>query len=319
MNTIALLTSDQDGVIAAAIEAEVGPSARIVRPEARTVDAVRALLPSADVVIGDWSSAMPLGVEESRLGGSVRLVQQPGVGVNFIDVDAWTKAGVPVCNTPGANTDSVAEWAVTASSYLNRSVGWADAEVRAGRWPQEEILQRGCRDLGECRVGIVGFGHIGRRAAGLFAAYGCEVSYTSRTERPDAEFTFLGLDDLVSRSDILVLAVALDDDTRGLIGSAQFAHMPAGAILVNVARGGVVDESAMIAALAEGQIAGAALDVVSTEPLPAGSPLRGFDNVLLSPHVAGGTSTALHRVSAMVAQNTARALAGHEPLWRVTL
>lgn len=312
-----MLTTDQDDVITRTIESAVGDSARVVRPVDRTPSAMRELLPEADVVIGDWSGALPLGADEAALGSRIRLIQQPGVGVNFIDVNAWAEVGVPVCNTPGGNTESVAEWAVTAASYLNRSIGWADAEVRAHRWPQESILYHGCRELGECRVGIVGFGSIGIRAATLFSAYGAPVSYHSRQEKPQFGFPHRSLMELAAESDILVLSVPLTENTRNMITAAHFDAMPAGSIFVNVARGGVVDEPALIDALTTGSIGGAALDVVATEPLPADSPLRSLDNVLLSPHVAGGTSTALRRISTMVAENTARVLAGDAPLWKV--
>ncbi|AYJ48974.1 2-hydroxyacid dehydrogenase [Rhodococcus sp. P1Y] len=317
MDTILLLTTDQDDVISRAIESAVGDGGRVVRPAERTLPAVRELLPDSDVVIGDWSGDLPLGPEEAALGPRVKLIQQPGIGVNFIDVDAWSRAGVPVSNAPGGNTESVAEWAVTAASFLNRSMGWADAQVRAGEWPQESILYEGCRELGECRVGIVGFGDIGRRAATLFSAYGCEVSYFSRHERPASGLEYRLLPDLVAASDIVVVAVPLTPHTRNLIGASHFDAMPADSIFVNVARGGVVDEGALIDALATGSIGGAALDVVATEPLPADSRLRTLDNVLLSPHVAGGTSTALRRISSMVAENTARVLRGEPPLWVV--
>lgn len=316
MNTILMLTTDQDDVITRTIQAAVG-DAEVVRPPERTLSALHALLPEVDVVIGDWSGDLPLGREEAELGSHIRLVQQPGIGVNFIDVDAWTEMGVPVCNTPGGNTESVAEWAVTAASFMNRSMGWADAQVRDGQWPQESILYEGCRELGECRVGIVGFGSIGRRAAALFSAYGCEVSYFSRHERPESGLKYRLLPDLVATSDILVLAVPLTPDTHHLISMKHFSAMPSGAILVNVARGGVVDEAALESALAGGIIGGAALDVVDIEPLPADSRLRSLDNVLLSPHVAGGTSTALRRISSMVAENAALVLRGEAPLWVV--
>lgn len=310
-----MLTTDQDDVISDTIADAIGDRGRVVRPAERTVDAMREVLPMADVVIGDWSGTFPLGHDDVVFADRLKLIQQPGVGVNFIDLPAWAEAGVPVCNTPGGNTDSVAEWAVTAASYLNRSVGWADAEVRAGRWPQESILHRGCRELSECRIGIVGFGGVGSRAAALFSAYGCEVGYTSRTAVPDSGYAHRTLPELVRQSDVLVVAVPLTAETRHLIGREHLAVMPAGAILVNVARGAVVDEEALIDVLSAGTIGGAALDVVATEPLPPESPLRTFDNVLLSPHVAGGTSTALHRISAMVADNTVRVLDGRRPRW----
>lgn len=315
MNTILMLATDQDDILSHAIAKAVGDSVSIVRPTDRTVSAMRALLPEADVVVGGWGGDLPLGADEAALGSRVRLVQQPGIGVNFIDVDAWARAGVPVANTPGGNADSVAEWAVTAASFLNRSMGWADAQVRAGEWPQEAIVHEGCRDLRECRIGIVGFGDIGRRAAALFAAYGCRVSYHCRFPKPDVDHTYLPLPDLVATSDVLVLAVPLTEHTRHLVGAAELDAMPSDSILVNVARGGVVDEDALIDTLTRRGIGGAALDVVAAEPLPPGSALRDLDNVLLSPHVAGGTSTALKRVSSMTAENVARVLRGEPPLW----
>lgn len=317
MKTILMLTSDQDDVIAGTIGAALGDRGRVVRPAERTVDAMRTALEEADVVIGDWSGTLPLGRDEIPHAPRLKLIQQPGVGVNFIDVDAWAGAGVPVCNTPGGNTDSVAEWAVTAASYLNRSVGWADAQVRAGHWPQEPIIHHGCRELSECRIGIVGFGGVGARAAALFSAYGSDVSYTSRAERAGSGYRYRSLSELASISDVLVVAVPLTADTSHLIGAEHFDAMPTGSIVVNVARGAVLDENALVEALRSGSIAGAALDVVTTEPLPLDSPLRTLDNVLLSPHVAGGTSTALRRISAMVAENTVRVLDGEHPHWIV--
>lgn len=317
VETILMLATDEYGVIERTVTDRIGQRGHVVRPPERTRRAVSALLPDATVVIGDWSGELPLGRDEALAGSNVRLVQQPGAGVNFIDLGAWADAGVPVSNAPGGNASSVAEWAVTAASYLNRSVGWADAEVRAGRWPQESIVRRGCRDLAECRVGVVGFGEVGRRAASLFGAYGCTVRYAARSDKRDANFERVPLDVLVAESDVLVLSVPLTDDTRGAIGRAQFDAMPDGAVLVNVARGGVVDEAALIDALRRGRLGGAALDVVETEPLPDGSPLREFDNVLLSPHVAGGSSTAMRAIADMVARNVERVLSDHDPLWVV--
>jgi D-3-phosphoglycerate dehydrogenase len=291
------------------------PQAEVVRPVARTRAELHALLPAADIVVGDWSGELPLGAAEAAIGGHLRLVQQPGVGVNWIDVDAWRRVGIPVANTPGANAASVAEWAVVAAASLSRSMGWADDRVREGQWPQERILSHGCRDLGERRVGIVGFGDIGRRCAGLFAAFGCEVAYTVRRPRRDEPARHVALDDLLAGSDVLVLAVPLTPSTRGLIGAPELARLPEGAIVVNVARGPVVDEGALAAALESGHLGGAALDVFDHEPLAPDSALRGLDRVLLSPHVAGGSATARSRIYDMTAANVGRVCCGDAPLW----
>ncbi|MBB5916138.1 D-3-phosphoglycerate dehydrogenase [Nocardia transvalensis] len=315
MKRIVLLTPDEDDALGACIRAAVGDTGQVVRPAARTVREVHRLLPDADIVVGDWLGDLPLGAAEAAIPRHCTLIQQPGVGVNFIDVAAWAAAGVPVANVPGANAASVAEWAVVAAASLSRSMPWAHDEMRAGRWPQETIPTRGCRDLGELRVGIVGFGAIGRRCATLFAAFGCEVVYTARTARPDATARFLPMAELLAVADVLVVAVPLTDDTRGLISARELATLPPRALVVNVARGLVVDEPALVAALRSGAMAGAALDVFAAEPLAPDSPLRTLDCVLLSPHIAGGSETARRKIYAMTAENVARVCAGERPRW----
>ncbi|MCL2534060.1 MAG: 2-hydroxyacid dehydrogenase [Nocardiaceae bacterium] len=314
-NRILVLAADP--AIEQAVRDAVGDAGSLVRPGARTVEEVRALLPEVDIVVADWSGQLPLGAAEAALGRHLRLIQQPGVGIAYIDVDAWAEVGVPVANTPGGNAASVAEWAVAATANLCRSIGWADAEMRRGRWPQTAIRQRDCRDLGERRIGLVGFGDINRRCADLFRAFGCEVAYHSRRRDPDSSLPHLPLDDLLTQSDVVVVAVPLTAETRGLISTRELALLPREALVVNVARGPVVDEAALAAAIRSGTVAGAALDVFAREPVETDNPLFGLDNVLLSPHVAGGSSTALSRMFAMTAENVARVCRGEAPLWTI--
>ncbi|MFM1722838.1 2-hydroxyacid dehydrogenase [Rhodococcus sp. PAM 2766] len=312
---ILVLTTDPE--IERAVRESVGDAGTVVRPRSRTAEAVRELLPDVDVVVADWSGRLPLGAAEAALGAHLRLIQQPGVGVAYIDVDAWTEVGVPVANTPGGNAASVAEWAVAATANLCRSIGWADAEMRRGRWPQTSIRERDCRDLGERRIGLVGFGDINRRCAALFRAFGCEVAYHSRRPDPDSTLPRLSLDELLSVSDVVVVAVPLTPGTRGLISARELELLPPEALVVNVARGPVVDEAALADAIRSGTVAGAALDVFAREPVETDSPLFDLDNVLLSPHIAGGSSTALSRMFAMTAENVARACRGEAPLWTI--
>lgn len=306
-----------DPAIEAAVREAVGDAAVVVRPASRTVSAVREVLPAVDIVVADWSGQLPLGAGEAALGAQLRLIQQPGVGIAYIDVEAWSRVGVPVANTPGGNAASVAEWAVAATANLCRSIGWADAEMRLGRWPQATIRQRDCRDLGARRVGLVGFGDINRRCAELFRAFGCDVAYYARRPHPDAVSAYRPLDDLLVQSDVLVVAVPLTAETRGLVAARELALLPEEALVVNVARGPVVDEGDLAAAIRAGSVAGAALDVFAREPVETDSPLFGLDNVLLSPHIAGGSSTALARMYAMTAANVARVCRGEAPLWTV--
>lgn len=315
MNRILLLTGDEDDALGARIRAAVGDTGEVLRPAVREVAELRRLLPEADIVVGDWSGELPLGAAEVALHRGLKLIQQPGAGVNFIDVAAWARAGVPVANTPGGNAASVAEWAVLAAGSLSRSMPWAQGEVAAGRWPQEAILARNCRDLGELRVGIVGFGAIGQRCAALFAAFGCAVAYTARSAHPGTVAPFLPLPELLAAADVLVVAVPLTAQTQGLIGAPELARLPAGALVVNVGRGAVLDEPALVAALRSGALGGAALDVFATEPLAPDSPLRAMDTVLLSPHIAGGSATARRAIFAMTAENIARVCAGEPPRW----
>ena len=269
----------------------------------RTQAAVEALLPEADLVIADWSPS--LRVDDP--GPRVCFVQQPSVGYDGIDTDACARAGVPVANCAGANTTSVAEWCVSAVLALLRKSVQADAAVRAGRWPQTSL---GGQELAGKRVGVVGMGPVGAAAARLFAAFGCDVAYWSRRRHDDAPVPYAELDDLLTGSDVVVLCIALGSTTRGLVDARRLKQ---GALLVNAARGGVVDEAALVEALHAGHLGGAALDVFAVEPLPADSPLREAPGVLLSPHAAGSTAQAVLRILGQTTANLRRVLAG-EPV-----
>jgi D-3-phosphoglycerate dehydrogenase len=157
---------------------------------------------------------------------------------------------------------------------------------------------------------VLGHGAIGAEAAGLFAALGCTVSYWSRRPRPDASAVYRELDDLLATSDILVLALPLTPQTAGLLGPERLARLPQGALLVNVARGGIAPDEAVLEALDSGRLGGAALDVFESEPLDADHPLRRHENVLLSPHVAGATLQAQLNIVALVRDNIAAVCAG---------
>ena len=279
------------------------PRIELLTPAERTQEEVARLVPEADVVIGDWSPSLRL----LHPGPRVCFVQQPSVGTDGIDLDACAAAGVPVANCAGANSTSVAEWCVSATLAMLRATVEGDAAVRRGEWPQTSL---GGRELSGSRVGIIGMGAIGRRAAQLFAAFGCEVQYWSRSRHEDAPAAYAELDDLLATSDVVVLVIALGATTRGLLDEARLARMKPGALLVNGARGEVVDEAALAAALESSHLGGAALDVFSTEPLPGASPLRTAPRVLLSPHMAGSTVQAAMRIVGQATANLSRVLDG---------
>jgi len=279
------------------------PGTELVTPAERTQAEVARLLPDVDIVVGDWSPSLRL----LEPGPRVCFVQQPSVGTDGIDLDAFAAAGVPVANCVGANTISVAEWCVSATLAMLRATVEGDVSVRRGEWKQTAL---GGRELAGSRVGVIGMGPIGRRTAELFGAFGCDVSYWSRSRHDDAPATWLELDDLLSTSDVVVLVIALGPLTRGLLDADRLARLKPGALVVNGARGEVLDEKALVAGLESGAIGGAALDVFSVEPLPADSPLRTAPRVLLSPHMAGSTGQAAMRILGQSTTNLRRVLAG---------
>ncbi|MBD2893021.1 NAD(P)-dependent oxidoreductase [Actinomadura nitritigenes] len=288
-----------------------GDTVEVAFPQTRDRAGLLAALPDAELVIGDFSAQLKLDAEAVAAAPHLAFVQMPAVGTDSIDGAALAEAGVPLANTAGANARGVAEWAVGAAFALCRHFVWGDRHVRAGEWPQAELLARGTREVHAQRVGVVGYGAIGAEAARLFQALGCEVSYWTRHPRASAPVTYRELDDLLATSDILVLALPLTDETRGLIGPERLALLPDKALLVNVARGGIAPDDAVLAALESGRLAGAALDVFDEEPPPADHPLRTNENVLLSPHAAGGTTESQRNIVTMLLDNVTRAVQGH--------
>jgi phosphoglycerate dehydrogenase-like enzyme len=288
----------------------------LVVPAERTPEAVLALAERAELVLGDWTGELTVDADLLAAAPRLAFVQQPSVGVDSIDVDACTAAGVPLANAGSSNAVSVAEWCIAATFAVLRSLAHGDREMREGRWPQLELAQRGGGELAGRRVGVIGMGRIGQECASRFVALGCDVAHWSRTPRDAADAggaPWLPLEELLPRSDVIVVLVALAPATRGLLGAKQLALLPPGAFLVNAARGGIVDEAALLAAIRSGAMAGAALDVYSAEPLPADSPLREEGRVLLSPHSAGATREAQARLIGAVVDNVRRAVGG-EPV-----
>jgi D-3-phosphoglycerate dehydrogenase len=285
----------------------------LVVPEARSAEAATAAAGAAELILGDWTGACAVSADLVAAAPRLAFVQQPSAGVDTVDVDACTAAGVPLANAGDTNAVSVAEWCVAATFAAMRSLAFGDREVRDGRWPQLELANRGGGELTGKRVGIVGMGAIGRECASRYAALGCDVAHWSRTRRKPGEAggaRWMDFEELLTRSDVLVVVVALAAATRGLIGATELSRLPPGAYLINAARGGILDEAALLAAVQSGGMAGAALDVFATEPLPAESPLRTEDRILLSPHSGGATRQAQARLIAAVVDNIRRAVTG---------
>ena len=242
----------------------------------------------------------------------LRVIGRLGVGLDNIDTEACAAREIKVIPATGANAQAVAEYVITMALVLLRGTYAMTADVAAGRWPRNALSEG--REVADKTLGLVGFGSIGRRVASLAYAVGMRViahdpliPASDRIWR-DAGIERRELDDVLAESDVISLHIPLADSTRGLIGAAQLRRMKRGAVLVNTARGGIVDEAALAAALMEKHLGGAAIDVFVQEPLPAGSPLAGVPNLILTPHIAGLTAESNARVSRMIANRVAGAL-----------
>ena len=233
---------------------------------------------------------------------SLRVVVRAGTGLDNVDVAAAERARVVVRNTPAANSVSVAELVFGLLLAFERHLPAASADLRGGKWEKTKYAGR---ELAGRTLGLVGFGRIGREVASRARAFGMEVvAYDPLLTHWPAGFEWakrVALDDLIREADVLSLHLPLTRETRGLIGAAELARMKEGALLVNAARGGVVDEAALHAALLAGRPRGALLDVFATEPA-AGNPLLELPNVLATPHLGASTREAQVRAGLEAAE-----------------
>jgi D-3-phosphoglycerate dehydrogenase len=228
----------------------------------------------------------------------LRVIARAGTGVDNIDVPAATRRGIAVMNAPGANTVSAAEHTLGLLLALVRRIPWAAQAMWRGEWDRKRF--EGTELRGKT-MGIVGLGRIGGHVARLARAFGMQVlghdPYLPPDRAAELEVKLLPLDELLRQADVVTLHVAHTEQTHHLINAERLRLMKPTAVLVNTARGELVDEAALAAAVAEDRIAGAAIDVFATEPLPAESPLRRLDRVILTPHLAASTAEAQERVS----------------------
>lgn len=278
---------------------------------------IRSALDEAEVMFGFWSGAMPSLVSPEDLPGALRWVQLTSAGADRVDPDL-IRAGLTFTNVSGLHATPIAEYVLTYMLMFEK--GWpALARNQAAAVYDRMVMPR---NLSDRTVGVVGMGAIGAECARLAKAIGCRVLAIRRSvseRRPDAiadEVLPPGdLDVLLAESDYVVLAMPLTEETRGLIGARELRTMGARgdrSYLINIARGEVVDEPALIEALRDGVIAGAALDVFYREPLPADSPLWELDNVILTPHISGGNENYNEVATSIFCDNLRRYLAGEE-------
>ncbi len=254
-------------------------------------------------------------VDAPLLDGLAELqaVSSMSVGVDHIDVDRLTELGIPLGNTPGVLVDATADLTLALMLAAARRIGEADRFVRAGHWnvqrPWHPNMMVG-KDLAGATLGVLGLGAIGQAVAQRAAAFGMRVIGWNRTPRKLPGVENVSLDSLIAESDVLSVHVALTDETRMLIDSNAIAAMKSDAIIINTARGGIVDEHALAAALNSGKLFAAGIDVFGQEPVAAGNPLLSLDNVILAPHIGSATEQTRARMAALAVDNMIAALEG---------
>ncbi|MEX0892926.1 MAG: phosphoglycerate dehydrogenase [Gemmatimonadota bacterium] len=272
-----------------------------------TPDELAVALAEADAVI--VRSATRITREALASANGLRVIGRAGVGVDNIDVGAATERGIAVLNAPSGNTISAAELTLALLLSLVRRVPAADRSMRAGQWDRKSFQGN---ELYGKTLGLVGAGRIGGEVARRAQAFGMRVlaydPFLSEERAASLKMELAELEVVLASADVVSVHVPLTDATSGLLDATRLAGMKRGAFLVNAARGGVVDEAALVEALKSGQLAGAALDVYAEEPLPADHPLRAVDNLVLTPHLGAATAEAQENVAVEIAEAVRAAL-----------
>ena len=259
----------------------------------------------ADVIIVRAPLPPTLFDDAPRLRAAIRH----GAGIDMIPFEKATRAGVLIANVPGANARTVAEHVLMSTMILLRRFRMMDSDLRKKGWLAGREHANSGRDLSGLTLGIVGFGNVGATLAGMAVnGFGMKVLAHNRSAKMAKGVEFPDLDALLARADIVALCCPLTAETRGLINAERIALMNPGSLLINVSRGPVIVDEALIAALRTGRIGGAALDVFSEQPLPPDHPYFGFPNVVITPHMAGIKEESIMRMGVGAADEAIRIL-----------
>lgn len=264
-----------------------------------------------------WHVLQPCTAGIIAAAPKLRLIQKIGTGVNTIDLAAARARGIPVCNLPGTNSRAVAEMTLLLMLAALRRLPQFDAGLRAGTWAADPAVQDHLGELGGRSVGLIGYGAVPRLLAPMLTALGCRVLYTSRSPKPDAVGEYRILNDLLPEAEVVSLHLPLTPETERMIDAAALARMRPGAVLINTARGGLVDQAALTIALQSGRLAAAGLDVFAREPPDTSERIFQLPNAILAPHVAWLTRETFDRSLSIAAGNCQRLADGRPLLHRV--
>jgi len=296
-----------------ALLAEQGLKVSTVLPRDRAGFA--SALPDCEVL---WHVLEPITHQHISIASSLRLIHKVGVGLDTIDLEAARARNIAVCNLPGSNSHAVAEHTLALMLATLRKIALFDTEVRNGKgwsWPADRQGELG--EIGGRIIGLVGYGAVPRHLAPALRALGAEILYTSRLPVADAMGTYMDLEELLGKSDIISLHLPLSDETKNIIDDNAISRMKTGAILINTARGGLVDEVALVRALRQGKLGAAGLDTFVNEPIDPSNELLALSNVVLTPHVAWLTLETLQRSVDVLVENCRRLSSGDQLLYQV--
>ena len=264
-----------------------------------------------------WHVLEPITADHIANAKNLKLIQKIGVGVNTIDLDAARAAGVAVCNMPGSNAQAVAEMTLLLILSTLRKLPLLDRLCRTGVWKPDEPMRESFGELAGRTVGLVGFGAIPKRLAPMLEAIGGTVVYTSRSDNVPTKYQRVPLNTLLETADVVSLHVPLTDQTNKMIDVEQIARMKPGAILINTARGSLVNEAALFEALQSRHLTAAGLDVFDEEPASRNNPLFSLDQVVVTPHISWLTQETLRRSVDIAIRNTHAAIRGEQLVYQV--
>lgn len=263
-----------------------------------------------------WHVLQPITADVIERAPKLKLIQKLGVGVNTIDLEAAKARNIAVCNMPGTNSRAVAEMTLLLMLGALRQATRLDRACRSGTWYLDAATKDTLGEISGRTIGFVGFGAVPNILAPVLQAMGARVIYCA-TRPKTGPYEFVPLEALLVQSDIVTLHLPATAETKGLISGSRLALMKRGAILVNTARGELVDEEALHNALSNGHLSAAGLDVFAREPVPGQTPLLSLDNVILSPHVAWLTNETLERCVAVAVQNSLATMRGDTLVHRI--
>lgn len=306
---LVLMTATDLALPARRIITQAGHDLRLLDPHEDLPAQLRRIL-ATEPVAAVISRSLPLDAAHIASCPTLRIISRHGVGYDNVDLAAASAAGIPVTIAEAANAQSVAEMAMGLIFAVARQIPTLDQSIRQGAWDRASVGL----ELQGRRLGIVAYGAIGRRLAAMGHAMGLRIhAYDPFAARDSAAIWHDDLHSLLAQSDILSLHSPLTTQTRGMIGARELACLPEGAVVINTARGGLIDEKALAAALDSGHLFGAGLDTFATEPLPADHPLRHARNLVMTPHMGGSTRSSLDSVALSAARNVLAMLDGAGP------